>query len=233
MPRLRLRPRLSYANVASTLALVFALTGGAYAAVALRANSVATKHLRRSAVTSAKIKDGTIGLADLGGRTRRALRGAKGDRGLQGLQGLQGLKGATGTVDTSGFYDKGAADGRFTRGAAKSVLLQDGQQALLLTTPRGEVVTASCAPGGVSSVTFQQVGDTDLASSVNGGSLAYRNVLAAGAAPVVVFAGGFSARVDLNAITTGWTTRLEVYYLPANSNSACRFQADALTAPLG
>lgn len=75
------RPRLSYANVASTLALVLATsTGGAYAAATIgsadiKKNAVQSKHiaggavqagdLAGSAVNSAKVKDGTLTGADL------------------------------------------------------------------------------------------------------------------------------------------------------------------------
>jgi hypothetical protein len=51
----RLRRVLSVANIASTLALVFALAGGAYASGLLPANSVGTKQLRNRAVTAQKL----------------------------------------------------------------------------------------------------------------------------------------------------------------------------------
>ncbi|MBF4160987.1 hypothetical protein [Nocardioides acrostichi] len=70
---MKLRP--TYAGVTSTLALVIALSGGAYAATQLPKNSVGTRQLQKNAVTTAKIKsnavkgpkikDGSIGTADL------------------------------------------------------------------------------------------------------------------------------------------------------------------------
>lgn len=45
-------PKLSYANVMSTLAVFLARGGTSYA---VARNSIATKHLKNSAVTSAKI----------------------------------------------------------------------------------------------------------------------------------------------------------------------------------
>lgn len=66
--------RPSYANITATLALVFALGGGAYAAT-LPKNSVTSatikngqvhaKDLARNAVTGATVKDGSLGAADL------------------------------------------------------------------------------------------------------------------------------------------------------------------------
>lgn len=57
----KLREKLTYANVISTLALFLVLTGGAaYAASHLGKNSVGTKQLKKNAVTSAKIKNGAV-----------------------------------------------------------------------------------------------------------------------------------------------------------------------------
>jgi methionine-rich copper-binding protein CopC len=57
----RLRKRLTYANVVSTLALFLVLTGGAaYAAHKLTHRSVGTPELKSNAVTTAKIKASAI-----------------------------------------------------------------------------------------------------------------------------------------------------------------------------
>ncbi len=52
----KLRPRLTFANVTSMLALFIALGGSAYAATHLKKNSVGTKQIKNNAVTSAKLK---------------------------------------------------------------------------------------------------------------------------------------------------------------------------------
>lgn len=63
----RIRKRLTYANVISTIALFLVLTGGAaLAASHLAKNSVGTKQLKKGAVTSAKIKRGAVGGAQIG-----------------------------------------------------------------------------------------------------------------------------------------------------------------------
>lgn len=55
-----MRPRLTYANVVSTLCLFLLLCGGAYAAGKLQKNSVGTKQIKKEAVTAAKVKKGTL-----------------------------------------------------------------------------------------------------------------------------------------------------------------------------
>ena len=73
---MNLRPRLTYANVAATLALILAIGGGTvYAAVKLGKNDVKSKNiaagavkkkdLGKNAVTSPKVKDGGIEAEDL------------------------------------------------------------------------------------------------------------------------------------------------------------------------
>ena len=58
--RIARRPRLTYANVVSTMALFLALGGGAYAAATLPTKSVGTTQLRKAAVTRAKIKNNAV-----------------------------------------------------------------------------------------------------------------------------------------------------------------------------
>ena len=61
----KLRGRLTYANVASSLALFLVLTGG-LALAALKKNSVTTKQIKNGQVKTADVGDGEIGFADLG-----------------------------------------------------------------------------------------------------------------------------------------------------------------------
>ncbi len=65
------RARVTYANVTATLALVVALGGTSYAAVALPRNSVGAPQLKSNAVTSAKIRPGNVAPADLSLASRR------------------------------------------------------------------------------------------------------------------------------------------------------------------
>jgi hypothetical protein len=85
------RPRPTYSNVVATLALFFALGGGAYAATQLPARSVGTKQLRRQAVTPAKLSPKT--LAILAGREGPAGQEAgAGNRDSRACQGRPGTR---------------------------------------------------------------------------------------------------------------------------------------------
>lgn len=76
-------PRLfrgsSYANVTATLALVVALGGTSYAAIKLPANSVGTAQVKPDAITSGKVRNGSLLRRDFKpGELPGAPRGADG-----------------------------------------------------------------------------------------------------------------------------------------------------------
>jgi hypothetical protein len=72
------RPRLSYANVVSSLALFVALGGTSYAVSQLPRNSVGSQQLKRNAVTSVKIRARAVQRTDLAPSARVGSRGARG-----------------------------------------------------------------------------------------------------------------------------------------------------------
>lgn len=79
---MQLRDRLTYANLMATVAVFIALGGSAYAAAHLKRNSVGTSALRKNAVTSAKVKDGSLLAGDF-----MAGQLPVGERGPQGAPG--------------------------------------------------------------------------------------------------------------------------------------------------
>jgi hypothetical protein len=104
VPRFRIR-RPSPALVVACVALLVALGGTGYAAVALPRNSVGTPQLKDGAVTSLKVRNGSLVLADVAAGERAKLRGpagapgpagAKGDRGDAGVKGDRGDRGEPG-----------------------------------------------------------------------------------------------------------------------------------------
>ena len=82
----------TYANIMSTIAVFAALSGTAYAAVALAPNSVGTAQLRDGAVTKQKLGHSTI----------KALAAKPGPRGHTGLTGATGPAGAAGPAGVTG-----------------------------------------------------------------------------------------------------------------------------------
>lgn len=88
----RLRAKLTYANVVSTLCLFLLLGGGAaFAASQLPKNSVGAKQIKRGAITPAKLAAATK-------KAFAAVTGPVGPRGPAGPQGAQGPVGAAGAT---------------------------------------------------------------------------------------------------------------------------------------
>lgn len=91
--------RLSYANVVVTLALVFAMSGGAYAASKYLITS--TKQIKPSVLAQLKGKSGAKGA-----------NGAQGPAGPAGPQGAPGAKGENGAPGGPGEKGTNGADGK-------------------------------------------------------------------------------------------------------------------------
>jgi hypothetical protein len=170
-----LRRHLSYANVASTLALVFAMGGGAYAALAPVRAGVIHSCLRKSdgalRVVSAK--------AQCGRRERPLAFNQRGRVGRRGPLGPAGPIGRTGARGKAGPTGKTGATGR--------------------TGPRGTGVTSAtlgvgnaACPGGGSS--FTSVSGTTFACS--GSAVGWASVDTAGS---------LTANRNVSAVALGTT----------------------------
>lgn len=102
-----MRRHLTYANVVSSLCLFILLGGSAYAAAALKRNSVTSSHIRNgqvkaadlaaNAVTGPKVKDGSLTPADFTALPQgpQGAQGAPGERGEKGERGETGPPGPT------------------------------------------------------------------------------------------------------------------------------------------
>ena len=89
-----LRRRLTYANVVATVALFAALGGSSYAAIKLAPGSVGNKELRNGAVTSTKVKKGSLLARDFKpGQVPRGATGPSGRPERQVRQDPQGRRG--------------------------------------------------------------------------------------------------------------------------------------------
>jgi hypothetical protein len=119
----RLRPRITYANVVSTMCLFILLGGGAYATSKLPKNSVGSKQIKKNAVTSAKVKNGTLKASD----AKKGQFAMPGDLSKYLLaSGTAANAGALGGVGPGGFV-KGAGhllSGAFTSTALEGTLVK-------------------------------------------------------------------------------------------------------------
>jgi hypothetical protein len=116
--------------VVASVALSVALSGTGYAAFKLPKASVGTVHLKKNAVTSAKVKDRTLLGSDFAkGQIPAGPAGPAGPQGAQGTQGPVGPQGPAGPPGAKG---------------ATSVQVRVSQQVSTTTTA---ATIASCAPG--------------------------------------------------------------------------------------
>jgi hypothetical protein len=118
-----LRP--SPALVVATIALLVALGGSGYAAVALTlpANSVGTAQLKSNAVISSKVKDHSLLKADFAsGQIPAGPRGAPGAPGAPGPAGARGPTGPAGTASTK--WALVGKDGTLIAGSTGVVVVQ-------------------------------------------------------------------------------------------------------------
>jgi hypothetical protein len=142
LKRFRFRP--TYSNVVATLALFFALAGGAWAATQLPKESVGSTQLAKGAVTPAKLSDqarngftGARGEAGpQGALGPRGNEGQRGENGAGGATGPQGIRGATGANGATGSRGEPGEPGE--RGITGQTGASGPQGATGATGSRGE-----------------------------------------------------------------------------------------------
>jgi hypothetical protein len=103
---MKLRSRITYANVVATLALFLAVGGAtAIAASHLGKNTVGSKQLKANAVTAAKIKNGAVTQTKISPAAQTALKGATGAQGPAGPTGPAGTALAFARIEENGTVD--------------------------------------------------------------------------------------------------------------------------------
>ncbi len=102
------RPRATFANVVSCIALFVALGGTGYAAISLPRNSVGPKQIQPHSIDNSKIKKGSLlKSAFKQGQLPRGLRGLRGKPGAAGAAGPQGASFTLATTLPSGQTEYG------------------------------------------------------------------------------------------------------------------------------
>ncbi len=151
----RLRKRVTYANVAVTFALVFAMTGGAYAAG--KYLIVSTKQISPKVLAALKGKNGKNGAPGPAGpagpqgsqgKEGPAGKGEKGETGLEGKPGTsvtgKEFKGSKGTCKEGG--------SEFASGSGTSYACNGSPWTAGGTLPKGAVERGQWALGGTAPV---------------------------------------------------------------------------------
>jgi hypothetical protein len=99
----RLKNHVTSAHVIAMLALFVAMGGTGYAALKLPKNSVGSKQIKKNAITSTKVKNGSLKQGDFAaGQLPAGVPGAQGIPGLKGDKGDKGAKGDMGDTGTFG-----------------------------------------------------------------------------------------------------------------------------------
>jgi Collagen triple helix repeat (20 copies) len=159
--RSRLRSSLTFSNAIALAALFVALGGSSYAALSLPRGSVGTTQLRAGAVTSAKVRDGSLLSRDFKrGQLPRGATGPQGPAGAPGAAGPQGPRGERGLLGETGPQGVPGPQGP--------------------TGPRGPLLDSDGATGAAPARMFSYYLDTSRAQSYPLGQIALKTNGAAG-----------------------------------------------------
>jgi hypothetical protein len=188
------------ANAVAYLALFVALGGTSYAAIRLPANSVGTKQLRASAVTSAKVRNHSLTSQDLqAGALRRGPRGPEGPAGSVAgtLPSGKTLRGRfeAGSGTPAGVVGS-SASGSISFGAQLAVA---PARTIVLSVPGppecpGTVANPEATPGHLCVYVGERVNISAVDTIIEGGATGATSRQGAGVYVISSGAGTFGAR---------------------------------------
>lgn len=177
--------------VVALIALAVALGGVGYAVVALPANSVGTAQLKNAAVTSKKVRNGTLLAVDFKkGQLPRGPRGYEGEVGATGATGPTGAAGPQGPAGPAGAT--GAAGAQGATGATGPAGPTSGR-----TWTASSASVASCAPTDL----ITQNLTLPTTSRLQIGATA--QVVAAGSVPIQISAEVWGGGASVASVTSG------------------------------
>jgi hypothetical protein len=222
----RLRSKLTYANVMSTIAVFAVLAGGgAYAAQKLKKNSVKTKNIRNKAVTEAKIGDKAVTNPKIGDKQVKT--------GKLGEKSVTNAKLDDGAV-TPGKTSFAFASGRISLDPAANQTLNQ-----TLAAANGLSLIAECGEdgGGMHSGRIQAIGPgsaTFIGVLGTQGDL-NANVIAANGLPANLVnvnpTGALVAQhasFDVTSATNTISAQVGMTINPASQSGDCLFSASGL-----
>ncbi|MBU6364098.1 MAG: hypothetical protein KGQ95_07775 [Acidobacteria bacterium] len=177
--------------VVALIALAVALGGVGYAVVALPANSVGTAQLKNAAVTSKKVRNGTLLAVDFKkGQLPRGPRGYEGEVGATGATGPTGAAGPQGPAGPAGAT--GAAGAQGATGATGPAGPTSGR-----TWTASSAGISNCTPADILSQNLT----LPTTSRLQIGATA--QVVAAGSVPIQISAEVWSGGVSAASVTSG------------------------------
>ena len=180
--------------VVALIALVVAIGGAGYAVVTLPRNSVGTAQLKNAAVTSKKVKNGSLMAVDFkAGQLPRGPRGYEGEIGATGATGPTGATGAQGPAGPEGPAGPAGATG--ATGAAGATGPPGPTQGTMWTASSAGI--SNCTPADILSqtLTLPTTSRVQLAASAQ--------VVAAGAIPIQLTAEVWSGGASVASVTSG------------------------------
>lgn len=174
--------------VVALIALAVALGGVGYAVVALPANSVGTAQLKNAAVTSKKVRNGTLLAVDFKkGQLPRGPRGYEGEVGATGPTGAAGPQGPAGPAGATG-----AAGAQGATGATGPAGPTSGR-----TWTASSAGISNCTPADILSQNLT----LPTTSRLQIGATA--QVVAAGSVPIQISAEVWGGGASVASVTSG------------------------------
>jgi hypothetical protein len=151
------RNRPSPSMVIAVIALIAGLSGSAIAKPV--ANLIGGKQIKKNAVTSRHVKNGSLRMSDLNAGVRNTLRSHSSSDGQRGPQGPKGSKGDRGPRGLQGPPGPAGRDGKSSDGGSSpssDLLFAKVNQNGSLASRRGAIGASVSANGTTKTVTFNR-----------------------------------------------------------------------------